>query len=45
MMDDYEKMMLERLISRGVTQEDLAARLGINRRTLYNKLQKHRLRL
>ncbi|MCK4628224.1 MAG: sigma-54-dependent Fis family transcriptional regulator [Sedimentisphaerales bacterium] len=43
-VDEYEKYMLSRLIDRGVTHTTLADSLGITRRTLYNKLQKHDLR-
>ena len=43
-VDEYEKIMLTRLIERGISQTALADRLGITRRTLYNKLQKYDLR-
>ena len=43
-VDEYEKIMLTRLINRGISQTLLAGRLGITRRTLYNKLQKYDLR-
>jgi len=43
-VDEYERLMLRRLINRNVNQTTLADRLGITRRTLYNKLHKYRLR-
>ena len=43
-IDDYEREMLKRLVDRGVNNSVLADRLGITRRTLYNKLQKHDIR-
>ena len=42
-LDEYEKFLFTRLLSRGVSRSVLAERLGITRRTLYNKLQKHHL--
>ena len=41
---DYERFLLARMIERGVKQNVLADRLGITRRTLYNKLTKYNLR-
>lgn len=43
-LDDYEKIMLARLMGRGISQTALADRLGVTRRTLYNKLQKYKIR-
>ena len=43
-MDEYERVILNRLVTRDVNQTALADRLGITRRTLYNKLQKYKLR-
>ena len=43
-MDVCEQVVLERLIKRGLSQTVLAQRLGVTRRTLYSKLEKHRLR-
>ena len=43
-IDNYEKIMLTRLMGRGISQTALAERLGVTRRTLYNKLQKYKLR-
>lgn len=40
----YEQFMLARLIEKNMNQSELAERLGITRRTLYNKLQKYNLR-
>ena len=40
---EYEKIMLARLMERGVNQTTLAERLGVTRRTLYNKLNKYKL--
>lgn len=42
-IDEYEREMLKGLVGRGIKQNVLADRLGITRRTLYNKLQKHQL--
>ena len=42
-VDEYERLILQRLISRGASRSDIAQRLGVTRRTLYNKLQKHGL--
>jgi len=43
-VDAYEQFMLARLIEKNMNQSELAKRLGITRRTLYNKLQKYNLR-
>ncbi len=43
-LDAYEQFLLARLIEKNINQKDLAERLGITRRTLYNKLQKYNLR-
>ena len=42
-MDDYECRMLTYLMARSDNHSQLARRLGITRRTLYNKLNKHHL--
>ena len=42
-VQDYEKTLLSRLIDRGMGRNLLAHRLGITRRTLYNKLRKYQL--
>jgi transcriptional regulator with PAS, ATPase and Fis domain len=43
-VDAYEQAVLTRLIARKIRQTALADRLGITRRTLYNKLRKYNLR-
>ncbi len=43
-VDDYEQAILTRLVKRKIRQTALADRLGITRRTLYNKLRKYHLR-
>ncbi|MCH9022214.1 MAG: sigma-54-dependent Fis family transcriptional regulator [Planctomycetes bacterium] len=43
-MDEYERVILNRLVMRDISQTALADRLGITRRTLYNKLEKYKLR-
>ena len=43
-VDAYEQAVLTRLVERKIRQNDLADRLGITRRTLYNKLRKYNLR-
>ena len=43
-VEEYERLMLARLLRRGISQTVLADRLGITRRTLYNKLHKYDLR-
>ncbi len=43
-MDSYERTILSRLLRKIRNQSALADRLGITRRTLYNKLQKYNLR-
>ncbi len=42
-MDEYEEFLLRRLMDRGLNRSVLAQRLGVTRRTLYNKLQKYDL--
>ena len=43
-VDAYEQAVLRSLIERKIRQTALADRLGITRRTLYNKLRKYNLR-
>lgn len=44
MVDEFEKMVLREALSRSSsTHTDLATRLGLSRRTLYNKLNRHDL--
>jgi DNA-binding NtrC family response regulator len=43
-VDDYEQAVLTCLIERNIRQSTLADRIGITRRTLYNKLRKYNLR-
>ena len=43
-VDAYERALLTRLVERKIRQNALADRLGITRRTLYNKLRKYNLR-
>ena len=43
-VDAYEQAVLTRLLERKIRQTALANRLGITRRTLYNKLRKYNLR-
>ncbi len=43
-VEQCERHMLRRLLDRRIRPSDLASRLGITRRTLYNKLQKYNLR-
>jgi two-component system response regulator HydG len=43
-VDAYEQAILIRLLERKIRQTALADRLGITRRTLYNKLRKYNLR-
>jgi len=42
-LQDYEKTLLARLVDRPMGRNLLAQRLGITRRTLYNKLRKYQL--
>ena len=42
-LEEYEAVILRRLIERGLSQTALANRLGITRRTLYSKLLKYHL--
>ncbi|MBN2211581.1 MAG: sigma-54-dependent Fis family transcriptional regulator [Sedimentisphaerales bacterium] len=42
-VNDFEKTMLARLIKRCPNRQQLAQRLGITRRTLYNKLRQYHL--
>ena len=43
-LDECERVVLARLMKRGLNQTALANRLGVTRRTLYSKLQKYDLR-
>ena len=43
-VDEFEKSILNRLACQNLSQTRLAENLGITRRTLYNKLQKHNIR-
>jgi len=43
-VDNYEQAVLTCLIERNIRQSTLADRIGITRRTLYNKLRKYNLR-
>ncbi len=43
-IESYEKKLLDRLVTRNMNQSELARKLGITRRTLYNKLQKYNIR-
>lgn len=43
-LEEYERAMLSRLVDHGINQTTLARRIGMTRRTLYNKLQRHKLR-
>lgn len=42
-LDHCEKVVLERLVARGLNRTTLAERLGVTRRTLYNKLEKYNI--